>query len=140
MLGSFGISAAIDRWSAADIATAAAHVTLYTTQLRDIIHHGDQYQLTAAPAPSGNAEWAAMWYVAKDGLCGVLFAFRLAGAAATRTFPLPGLHLTQRYRVQHNQAIAAETTGAALTTGLSVTIDSRFASYVCLIEAHRALS
>ena len=134
MLGSFGISAAIERWSAADIATAAAHVSLYATHLRDIIHHGDQYQLTPAPAPSGNSEWAAIWYVAKDGNRGALLAFRLAGADATRIFPLPGLHPARRYRVQHYPAAAVMTTGAALATGLGVTIGDRFASCVCLVE------
>lgn len=90
MLGSFGISAPIDTWTEADIDVAAPHVALYREKARALVHHGDQYPLTPPPPLDGAGEWAAMWYVAKDGRAGVLFAFRLHGAE-TRTFPLPGL-------------------------------------------------
>lgn len=134
MLGSFGISAEIDRWTATDIAIAQAHVALYIRQVRDIVHHGDQYQLTEAPTSHGDGDWAAIWYVAKDGARGVLFAFRLAGKMATRAFALPGLSATRRYRVQFFPAAPIELDGAALASGLSMTIDATFASCLCLVE------
>ena len=134
MLGSFGISAAIDRWTAADIATAQAHIALYIEHVRDIVHHGDQYQLTEAATSRGNGDWAAIWYVAKDGARGALFVFRLAGAAATRVFPLPGLAATRRYRARFFPAAPIELAGAALAGGLSVTIESTFSSALCLVE------
>jgi alpha-galactosidase len=88
MLGSFGISAAIDRWPEADLVIAAEHVALYRNKLRSIIHHGNQYFLTPPPI-DGSGDWAAIWYVAKDGSNGVLFAFRLGGGEGSRSFPLP---------------------------------------------------
>jgi alpha-galactosidase len=60
MLGSFGLSAHIDRWPEADLAVAAAHIALYREKLRPIIHDGDQYHLTPPPPPDGNGDWVAM--------------------------------------------------------------------------------
>ena len=91
MLGSFGISAPIEGWGADDLAIAAAHVALYRSRLRALVHHGDMHQLTAAPPLDGQGGWAAIWYVAKDGGEGALFAFRLADGPAEQDFALPGL-------------------------------------------------
>lgn len=140
MLGSFGISAAIDRWSAADIATAKTHVALYANHLRDIIHFGDQYQLTEPPTVHGIGDWAVMWYVSKDGRRGVLFAFRLGGAAATRVFQLPGLLPAAPYRIWLPPGDASRTTGAVLAAGLAVTIEANFASCLCRVEVDRSPS
>jgi alpha-galactosidase len=135
MLGSFGVSARLDLWPEADFATATRHVALYREELRPIIHHGDQYLLTEPPPLDGNGDWAAIWYAAKDGLSGVLFAFRLAGAAASRAFPLPGLRPDREYRVATYSDTLAPATGAALAAGLTVTIAAPFQSELCLIEA-----
>ncbi|HJT09061.1 MAG TPA: alpha-galactosidase [Stellaceae bacterium] len=134
MLGSFGISARIDRWREADFAVAAAHVALYREKLRPIIHHGDQYLLTKAPPGDGNGDWAALWYAAKDGASGVLFAFRLAKGEASRSFPLPGLVPDQCYRVSFFSRAASEMRGDALTGGLVVAIPAPFQSALCYVE------
>jgi alpha-galactosidase len=91
MLGSFGISASIDRWPEADLVVAAEHVVLYRGKLRSLIHHGDQYFLTPPPVMDGGDGWAAIWYAAKDRSGGVLLAFRLGSSDAARIFPLAGL-------------------------------------------------
>jgi alpha-galactosidase len=134
MLGSFGISARIDRWPEADFALAAAHVALYREKLRAIIQEGDQYLLTEAPPGDGNGDWTALWYAAKDGTKGVLFAFRLAGAAAERVFALPGLVPDRSYQASFFSGAASETTGAALARGLSVAIPAQFQSALCYVE------
>jgi alpha-galactosidase len=135
MLGSLGISARIDRWPAADFATVARHIALYREKLRAIIHHGDQYLLTQAPPGDGNGDWAAIWYVAKDRARGVLFAFRLAGEAPSRSFPLAGLSAQRHYRVTTEGGEVARARGEALAQGLDVTILARFQSELCLVEA-----
>lgn len=135
MLGSFGISAPIDRWPEADLTTAAEHVALYREKLRAIIHHGDQYLLTRAPPVDGEGDWAAIWYVAKDGLSGVLFAFRLVGDAASRVFPLPGLLAERRYLAEMYSGASTWATGEALAAGLTVDIRERFQSELCLVTA-----
>jgi alpha-galactosidase len=134
MLGSFGISARIDHWPAADFAVAAAHVALYREKLRPIIHHGDQYLLTKAPPGDGNGDWAALWYAAKDGASGVLFTFRLAKGEASRVFPLPGLIPDQCYRASFFSGDTSEARGDALARGLAVTVAAPFQSALCYVE------
>ena len=135
MLGSFGISAAIDRWPEADLVIAAEHVALYRNKLRSIIHHGNQYFLTPPPL-DGNGDWAAIWYVAKDGLNGVLFAFRLGGGEASRSFPLPGLSSQKGYRASlFSAGSVMDTTGEALARGLSLAVPGQFQSELVVVEA-----
>ncbi len=125
MLGSFGISAPIDGWSEADLAIAAAHVALYRDRVRALIQDGGQYQLTEAPPLDGQGDWAAIWHVAKDGGAGVLFAFRLEGAAE-RSFALPGLR-EGVWRVTGEG-------GAPAGSGLRVTLPERFRSALLLVD------
>ncbi|MGE5151199.1 MAG: alpha-galactosidase, partial [Rhodospirillaceae bacterium] len=133
MLGTFGISAPIDRWSPADVATTAAHAALYVSKVRPLLHFGDQYYLTRAPHPDGSSDWAAIWYAAKDGASGVLFAFRLAGTERIRRFRLPGLHEESRYRVTAGDGQSLTRTGAELATGLEIAIAESFCSELCVV-------
>ncbi len=135
MLGTFGISAPIDRWSPADVATTAAHVALYVSKIRPLLHFGDQYYLTRAPRPDGSSDWAAIWYAAKDGTSGVLFAFRLAGTDATRAVRLPGLRAGSRYRVTFGSGESLTRSGRELAAGLPVALAEPFRSELCLVEA-----
>jgi alpha-galactosidase len=135
MLGSFGISARADQWSVADFATAAAHIALYRDKLRAIIHHGDQYLLTRPPVADGSGDWAAIWYVTRDGLRGVLFAFRLGSPEASRSFPLPGLAAGLRYRVSLYSGAATEAMADTLMAGMTVVVPGQFQSELCLVEA-----
>lgn len=134
MLGSFGISAPIEQWPEDDLNVAAAHVTLYKERLRAIIQHGDQYFLTMPPPPDGNGDWAAIWYAAKDGSAGVLFAFRLAGPHPGRLFQLPGLRAAGRYRVSLFSGGTAVKSGEALARGFVIEIAETFRSELCLVE------
>jgi alpha-galactosidase len=134
MLGTFGISAPIDAWSPDDIAMTAAHLDLYVTKVRPLIHRGDQYDLTIAPRPDGNSDWAAIWYAAKDGRSGVLFAFRLAGSQGTRAFRLPGLKKEARYHVGFGTGETVVRTGAELSAGLQIALTEPFRSELCLVE------
>lgn len=124
MLGSFGISAPIDAWPAEERAVVAAQVALYRSRLRALVQDGDQYQLTAAPGLDGSGEWAAMWFVAKDGVAGALFAFRLGGEAS-REFALPGLARAPR---------RIEGAGGVLEAGgVRVTLDCPYRSALLLV-------
>jgi alpha-galactosidase len=135
MLGSFGVSARADQWPEADFAVAAQHIARYREKLRAIIHHGDQYLLTASPEADGSGDWAAIWYVAKDGMRGVLFAFRLAGDKASRSFLLSGLLGGRRYRVRVFSGAVTEHTGDALMAGLAVVVPDRFQSELCVVDS-----
>jgi alpha-galactosidase len=135
MLGSFGISASIDRWPEADLVVAAEHVALYRGKLRSLIHHGDQYFLTPPPT-DGSGGWAAIWYVAKDGSNGVLFAFRLGSGGTSRIFPLAGLVLEKGYRASLLSAGSIiDTSGEALARGLSIAVPGQFQSELVIVEA-----
>ena len=131
MLGSFGISARADRGSDADFAIVAAHVALYRDIVRPLVHHGEQYLLTQPPAADGGGDWAAIWYVAKDGQRGVLFAFRLGSDQTSRVFPLPGLDPGRRYLARRFGAAAQE----AAVERLVVTAPEPFQSELCVVEA-----
>jgi len=133
MLGSFGVSAPMDRWTESDIAIAAAHIAVYRARVRALIQHGDQYFLTPAPPADGNGDWAAIWYAAKDGSGGALFAFRLMGEDSARDFALPGLLAQERYRVRLFSGASTNTTGAALATRVAVTVAERFDSELILV-------
>ena len=134
MLGTFGISAPIDRWSPSDLAIAASHVELYATKIRPLIHSGDQYCLTPPPQPDGNGDWAALWYGAKNGLSGVLFAFRLSASDATRVFALPGLRSQDHYRITFGSGTSIGRSGKELAAGLEVSLAEQYRSELCLVE------
>jgi alpha-galactosidase len=137
MLGSFGISAPIDRWPEADLVIAAEHVALYRNKLRSIIHHGDQYFLTPPPRLDGSGEWAAIWYVAKDGSNGVLFAFRLLSSERSRVFPLAGLISEKGYQATlFSEGITTDTSGEALAQGIIITVPGQFQSELVVVEAY----
>jgi len=89
-----------------------------------------QYLLTPAPPPDGNGDWAAIWYVAKDASAGALFAFRLAGGDASRTFPLPGLNAKGRYHARTFGGTNLQI-GAG---GLAVTAPEPFHSELVAVE------
>jgi alpha-galactosidase len=137
MLGSFGISARVDHWAEADLAAAAAHIAFYRQHLRAVIQHGRQYLLTMPPAPDGGGAWAAIWYTRRDRLGGVLFAFRLAGDETSRTFRLPGLDSTRRYRVRAFEARHWTNLPAPLDRGISVHLPNRFSSALFRVETLR---
>lgn len=119
MLGSFGISSALTRWTAEEIAAARTHVDWYKAVARPLIHHGDQYILTDQPPLDGNGDWAAMWFAAKDGARGAGLFFRLGGDA-TRRFALPGLAAGGRFHVRVNDVTLGILSGAELAAGIAV--------------------
>lgn len=134
MLGSFGVSAPTGNWTAEDHSVVRQHVSLYKEIVRPLVHSGDQYLLTAAPPADGNGDWAAVWYVAKDGAEGVLFGFRLAGESDRRSFPLPGLTPGAQYQVDSMDGTSARYGGAELAEGLMIGCDTPFSSALLTIK------
>ena len=134
MLGTFGISAPVDRWTAEDVASVKRHVVWYKETVRPLVHAGDQYLLTEAPPLNGEGDWAAVWYAAKDGERGVLFAFRLAGEQTQGSFALPGLRPDARYRLRTPEGWSAMRRGTELADGLAVTADAPFRSALVAVE------
>ena len=134
MLGTFGISAALTRWTEGDIATARAHVDWWKAMARPVIHHGDQYILTDQPPLDGNGDWAAMWFAAKDAARGVGFVFRLASEKGTRSFPLAGLDPAATYAVIVDDTVTGHHSGAALAKGFAVTCPAHFTSAAITVE------
>ena len=100
MLGSFGASAPVEKWSDEGYGKLQAARRWHKQVVRPVIRHGDQYLLTEAPPLDGNGDWAAVWYALPDGAGGALFAFRLANGAPTRTFALPGLDRWRTYTLK----------------------------------------
>jgi alpha-galactosidase len=134
MLGSFGVSAAVEEWSPADVAVVATHADVYRRCVRPLIHHGNQYRLTEQPPFDGQGDWAAMWYAAKNGLAGALFAFRLAQGEPRRSFALPGLIPDMLYAVEMVGGGTAKIRGTDLANGLAVTCPAPFTSQLVLIH------
>ena len=134
MLGTFGISAPVERWTPEDVDVVKTHVVWYTDRVRPLVHAGDQYLLTEPPPLDGEGDWAALWYASKDRTRGILFAFRLAGAESQRSFPLPGLSPDARYRVETPEGLRDERAGADLAKGLVVIADAPFRSVLVAVE------
>jgi alpha-galactosidase len=134
MLGSFGVSARLQDWTAAEIAACRAHIGWYRQYARPVIESGDQYLLTEAPPLDGNGDWAAVWYAAKDGSGGVGTLFRLNGADARRDFRLPGLDPDAAYRLIEYGGEARELRGATLATGVPFTIALPYRSIAFRVE------
>jgi alpha-galactosidase len=134
MLGSFGISAPVEKWSDIDIAVFQMHAAWYKEKVRPIISAADQYLLTEAPPLDGNGDWAAIWYVLPDSTRGTLFAFRLASGAPASTFSLQGLDPASTYTLQSPEGWSTIATGAKLAEGLSVTADAAFRSVLLSVE------
>jgi alpha-galactosidase len=136
MLGSFGISAPLGLWTGEDGALAARHVGWYRRHVRPLLMTGDQYWLTPPPpVDPARSDWAAMWFVAKDGGRGVLFAFRLAGAAAAKALALPGLRAGAAYAVRPMEGAERRMAGSALAAGLEVRLAARFRAALVVVEA-----
>lgn len=134
MLGGFGIGARIDRWSEPDLTVATAHITFHRRYVRALVHHGDQYFLTAEPPGDGNGDWAAPWYAARDGRSGVSFAFRLAGFNAERYFNLPRLTGGRFHQARRVGGPAAELSGLRVETGVTARIAESFRSELLIVE------
>lgn len=134
MLGSFGISAPVERWSAEDRAAVKQHIVWYKQYVRPLVQTGDQYLLTEAPPLDGEGEWAAIWYAAKDASRGVLFVFRLASARIQHVFALAGLSRDATYRLQTPEGLTITRRGSDLAAGLSVSVDAPFRSALISIE------
>ena len=140
MLGSFGISARVERWTEDDKAMVKTHVNWYKQIIQPIILNGDQYLLTEAPPLDGNGDWAAVWYAAKNGERGVLFAFRLAGTDAHHLLRLPGLSPNARYRLRSPEGWTAERSGEELAEGLVVDLDEPYRSALVYVEQLSAVA
>lgn len=134
MLGAFGISAPVAKWSADEIRLVQTHVAWYKQRVRPLLHEGDQYLLSEAPPLDGNGEWAAIWYVAKDRSHGTLFAFRLASAHAQHVIALPGLMPDAHYRLLTPEGQEMTETGATLAAGFSIHASQPFRSVLMAVE------
>ena len=137
MLGSFGASAPVEKWSDLDMAIFKQHADWYKQSVRHVIRHADQYLLTEAPPLDGNGDWAAIWYALPDATRGTLFAFRLANGAPTRTFALPGLDPSATYMLKSPEGWSATATGAQLAEGISLEAEAPFRSVLLSVEIIR---
>jgi alpha-galactosidase len=134
MLGSFGISAPVERWSDEETAIVKKHVAWYKQIVRPILKSSRQYLLTDAPPLDGNGDWAAIWYVLPEGTRGILFAFRLANGRQEQTFVLPGLDAQAFYRLSSPDGWSTTLKGEELEAGIAVEADSPFRSVLISIE------
>jgi alpha-galactosidase len=134
MLGSFGISAPVERWSDEEIAIVKKHVAWYKQVVRPILQSSRQYLLTDAPPLDGKGDWAAIWYLLPEGTSGTLFAFRLANGLPARTFPLLGLDAKALYHLSSLDGWGMTAKGEELAAGLEVEADSPFRAVLLSVE------
>ena len=128
MLGSFGLSARIGNWPAADLAAGQAEIAWYKSTLRPQVQDGDQYILTPAPTLDGMGGWAAIWFAAKDKSAGVALVFRLEADETARDFALQGLDPAAQYTISMPGFADQVQTGAALANGINVTVPGPYQS------------
>lgn len=134
MNGQFGISSRVHEWDAALRERAKANVALYK-RVRSTIADGDVYHLTDPPPNVNPTGWMAIQYVAPEGARSVVTAYRLAGGAATRAFPLRGLRVDASYRVLREGQPPRTLRGAELmSAGLPVSLDAEWRAAVFELE------
>lgn len=128
MLGSFGVSAPVQRWSEDDIETVRRRVRWYRDRIRPILPTSRQYLVTDQPGLHGEGDWAAMWYAARDGRAGSLAVFRLESPRPEVELALPGLDPTTRFDLVTPHGPIGTVLGRDLEAGLSVRVPNRFRS------------
>ena len=128
MLGSFGLSARIGRWSAEDLASAAKDIAWYRDVVRPLVQDGRQFILTPQPTLDGLGGWAAMAHVAAAGDRAVAFVFRLEAAEDSFDLRMPGLAAAATYRVRVGDHKVQPMTGAELAAGLRIRVDAPYRS------------
>jgi alpha-galactosidase len=126
MLGSFGISAPLDRWSAQERAEVAGHVAWFKERIRPLFANADQYLLGAQPSLEGDGDWAGVWYVTPDGARGHLSTFRLADASRSWEPALAGLDPERTYAITSSIGASATLTGRELAEGALTTESAPF--------------
>jgi alpha-galactosidase len=137
MNGQFGISSRIHEWDAALLARAKANVALYKG-VRATIASGDTYHLTGAPDAERPTGWMAIQFAAPDGSRAVVTAYRLAGGAASITFPLRALRADAEYLVSIDGHPSGTTRGDALRSrGLPVALDAEWRATVVELDLVR---
>jgi alpha-galactosidase len=134
MLGTFGISAPLEKWTPDDLTLVRQHVEWYKHFVQPLIQYGDEFFLTSPPPPDGSGTWAAISYAAKSADRAVLFAFRLASGAPETTLSIPGLDPTATYRLTTFEGDIQQHTGQNLANGITVTADEPFRSVLIAFE------
>lgn len=136
MLGSFGISAPVGRWSEADKRRCTQHVAWYKDNIRPLFAGCDQYLLTDQPGLDGAGGWGAVWYVADDGAAGHLTTVRLSEGPPSQGFPLHGLDSDRLYEVSTPDCVVGRYSGRELgETGMDVLLEQPFTSQVFGVRA-----
>jgi alpha-galactosidase len=133
MLGSFGISAPLQRWADDDIALVRREVDRYRSFVRDLLPVSDQYILTEQPPLVGGGDWSAMWFAAHDGSGGSLSAFRSEGDA-TCEFSLVGLDPDALFDISTSDGAVDTMRGSQLEAGFGVTLDERYRSQMFQVQ------
>jgi alpha-galactosidase len=128
MMGAFGISAPLDRWSAHDFAEVSGSVTWYKNHQQRLLPRSKQYLLGSPPSIDGDTEWNGVWYAEENGASGTALLFRLQGQEEFLA-RMPGLDSQVEYTVHGIPGKPAlRMSGDNLANGLNVRLDSPFSS------------
>jgi alpha-galactosidase len=128
MLGTLGISAKVEEWTAEEIATARAEVDWYKSVARPLINDGRQFILTPQPGLDGTGGWAAMAHVARDASRAVAYVFRLDAEEGSFVLRLPGLDRAATYRLDAPGQSPRDLSGAALAVGVTLPMPDTYTS------------
>jgi alpha-galactosidase len=136
MMGSLGLSVALEKWPQADLDYARKMIDLYK-EIRETVQHGDLYRL-ASPF---DGEVSATQYVSADSRQSLLFAFRHSQQFKQPLAPirLRGLDPSANYRIR---TIDDKLAGGARTVsgaylgahGLTLRLTSDFDSTLIVLE------
>lgn len=128
MMGAFGISAPLDRWSVQDVAEVSGWVAWYKNHQQQLLPRSNQYLLGSPPSIDGDTDWNGVWYAAQNGTSGTALLFRLNGREEFLA-RMPGLDSQLKYTVH---GIPGQPTlgmsGDDLEDGVAIRLDSPFSS------------
>ena len=128
MLGAFGISAPLSRWSDSELNEVRESVAWYRRHQQELLPRSTQYLLGSPPSIEGATDWSGAWYADQDGAGGTCLLFRLEGQPEIIA-NMPGLDPRGSYSVYGipGQNVA-RMSGRQLEDGLLVRLGSRYSS------------
>lgn len=136
MLGSFGVSAPLQRWSENELDFLADKIDWYKTRHRPLLPRSDQYLLGDDSNVDGLSSWSAIWYADQNQRGGHALVFQLDSDERSTALCLSGMDDNRVYDIRIGESRTFTATGSELASGLTVPLSGRYSSETIEVVEH----